>query len=757
MPGVAQTGGMIALVPSREDAAMLAVDGGDPPEELHLTLAYLGDDVTGWSPEQRDQIASDLHGLAESLSGALAGAVFARAEFNHNGDNDREPCSVYLVGDSPGLDALRSAAAQVAGNVDGVPDQRSPFVAHITAGYGIPAASLTYTGPVTFDRLRLALAGAVTDVPLGVTVPGAETKRRTSAFSLKGETVVDGIEVKNKVASKAGESRYGKPIGTELGQSRGGATADTAQADEGAKAKYAELMKLPAAARAAWIDKLSDDDLKRLSQVTYSFRSSNAEVVAARNAMATSLRKRGLDPSDYGSLAPHGAGTKKKTTAKSKTSTAKTSAGSKAKGSLGDVADRAWRARASELGGRIPASQTTEASRKKLTSAGWTTRGGSLYPPQKGMDVDGIEVKREFSKSKRDDMAKGPKAMGDGSYPIESIGDLANAIKAYGRAAADKKDAVKAHIVKNAKRLNATNMLPGDWAESTKGKGGGKPKKGVNPFAGKGKSGKALYDELSDEIEVKVMSPNPNAAKLREYWAHGEGVKKWRPGTPGDFKRLRRHLAKFVHDPRVLNGLTANIHKLATGEWPGKNAHGGKSLADLDEPEIKAAGKAVLSKDDLAAVPDEDDDDAALARHEATDVTSEDAYEQAMGDEVDWVAAGDGTIEPEDDEDDDPTMEVGIGDPDDWDGDDDSLDDGDDVGDDDEDEPDGDDTGTPPEDDEITRGIDDQLDALEALMYPDGDTSPPDPGDPTGDTGDDTGDDDIDASGPTPPRKPAAR
>jgi hypothetical protein len=81
----------------------------------------------------------------------------------------------------------------------------------------------------------------------------------------------------------------------------------------------------------------------------------------------------------------------------------------------------------------------------------------------------------------------------------------------------------------------------------------------------------------TDDVEVKIASPDPRAVRLRNMWAHDPKLtKKWRPGTPGDFKRLRKHLAKYVHTPRILNGLTANIHKLATGEWPGKKAHTGK-------------------------------------------------------------------------------------------------------------------------------------------------------------------------------------
>ena len=42
------TSGMVALIPTTEDAARLALAGGEAPERLHVTLAYLGDDVTTW-------------------------------------------------------------------------------------------------------------------------------------------------------------------------------------------------------------------------------------------------------------------------------------------------------------------------------------------------------------------------------------------------------------------------------------------------------------------------------------------------------------------------------------------------------------------------------------------------------------------------------------------------------------------------------------------------------------------------------------
>lgn len=69
---------------------------------------------------------------------------------------------------------------------------------------------------------------------------------------------------------------------------------------------------------------------------------------------------------------------------------------------------------------------------------------------------------REFSTEQREKLAKEGKAMKDGSYPIVTVKDLKNAIKAFGRTGKDK-DATKAHIKKRAKALGKTDLLPEDW------------------------------------------------------------------------------------------------------------------------------------------------------------------------------------------------------------------------------------------------------------------------------------------------------
>lgn len=69
--------------------------------------------------------------------------------------------------------------------------------------------------------------------------------------------------------------------------------------------------------------------------------------------------------------------------------------------------------------------------------------------------------KRMFSQERRDDLAKRGMALSDGSYPIESVEDLKNAIQAYGRA--KDKEAAKAHIMKRARELGQEDLIPENW------------------------------------------------------------------------------------------------------------------------------------------------------------------------------------------------------------------------------------------------------------------------------------------------------
>ena len=83
-----------------------------------------------------------------------------------------------------------------------------------------------------------------------------------------------------------------------------------------------------------------------------------------------------------------------------------------------------------------------------------------------------MELKRAFSPEKRRDLAKGGMALSDGSFPIVTEEDLKNAIMAFGRAKS--KAAAKRHIMKRARALKRSDLIPESWGKKdAKGMGYG--------------------------------------------------------------------------------------------------------------------------------------------------------------------------------------------------------------------------------------------------------------------------------------------
>lgn len=79
-----------------------------------------------------------------------------------------------------------------------------------------------------------------------------------------------------------------------------------------------------------------------------------------------------------------------------------------------------------------------------------------------GMSEQTAEIdKRNYSRDARRRMADSGDAMPDGSYPIANETDLRNAIRSIGRAT--NYDAVKEHIIRRAKEMGLTRVLPEDW------------------------------------------------------------------------------------------------------------------------------------------------------------------------------------------------------------------------------------------------------------------------------------------------------
>ncbi len=165
-------GAMIALVPSAADCERLAVEGGEPVDQLHLTLVYLGDAVDFDDADRAALIAAG----EDMVKGweSVAGEAFAPALFNPTGP---EPCAVMLCSGAELAEIYETCMADVTEIVELPPDLHAPWIPHVTLKYADmakPAYEFVAIedlapscGPITFDRLRLAFGGTVTDIPIG--------------------------------------------------------------------------------------------------------------------------------------------------------------------------------------------------------------------------------------------------------------------------------------------------------------------------------------------------------------------------------------------------------------------------------------------------------------------------------------------------------------------------------------------------------------------------------------------------------------
>lgn len=167
-----------------------------------------------------------------------------------------------------------------------------------------------------------------------------------------------------------------------------------------------------------------------------------------------------------------------------------------------------------------------------------------------GYDRTEIEF-GDKTKKERDKLSKKSMALPDGSFPIESVNDLKNAVKAFGRA--KNKELAKQHITKRARALNRLDLLPADWDKSTKEAG----------YMMWGPHG-----EIISLAEGGMDRNRGNAEELRRYWVKGEGAVKIGWNTPGDWYRCVSHLSKYLGTRA--KGYCTLRHKEATGMWPGE-------------------------------------------------------------------------------------------------------------------------------------------------------------------------------------------
>jgi hypothetical protein len=72
----------------------------------------------------------------------------------------------------------------------------------------------------------------------------------------------------------------------------------------------------------------------------------------------------------------------------------------------------------------------------------------------------------KISEEERMQLAEEGKALPDGAYPIRDIEDLKNAIQAYGRSKPSERRMVRKHIIKRARQLKQSDLIPSEWSNA---------------------------------------------------------------------------------------------------------------------------------------------------------------------------------------------------------------------------------------------------------------------------------------------------
>ena len=203
---------------------------------------------------------------------------------------------------------------------------------------------------------------------------------------------------------------------------------------------------------------------------------------------------------------------------------------------------------------------------KRLHSIGAVESGDN--PP-----AEIVLFKRKVSDDERERLAGRGLALPDGSYPIANIADLRNAIQAFGRA--KNKGAVKAHIVRRAKALNQTSLLPDGWnVTKIEDNSTDSAPDGDTDMSGD-LDLSALEDELRAEIEKTLAGYEARIAELESH--EPEDVTK---GLSDEAKALFEALEKKAAEQEA--ALEKERDARLTAEWIGKARSFEKVLGDAE-------------------------------------------------------------------------------------------------------------------------------------------------------------------------------
>jgi hypothetical protein len=176
------------------------------------------------------------------------------------------------------------------------------------------------------------------------------------------------------------------------------------------------------------------------------------------------------------------------------------------------------------------------------------------------MRWDGLKL-ADVTDKDRQEMGKSGVALPDGSYPIPDKTFLGKAIQAFGRA--KDKAAAKSHIIKRARALGASSMLPSGWVDGVSASDDVHHEGGDSMAVETARTGAEdarLKLQLSETVEI-VKQQNDEIARLRAD-AHRRSVDETVAGwsntalknTPGFLAEARKYmLADDGGEALVLN------------------------------------------------------------------------------------------------------------------------------------------------------------------------------------------------------------
>lgn len=158
--------GMMVALPVPDDAAQaLAVPGGLPASDMHVTLAYLG------TPDEAGVNLDTLSRLVEQWAGAhrpFTGEVSGPATFEATGgDAEEEGLPQVALVDAPGLSAARHTLVDYLAANGVTVDHTHDYTPHITRSYSDAAPPGVGGVPLTLDTVAAYDGEDRRDIPIG--------------------------------------------------------------------------------------------------------------------------------------------------------------------------------------------------------------------------------------------------------------------------------------------------------------------------------------------------------------------------------------------------------------------------------------------------------------------------------------------------------------------------------------------------------------------------------------------------------------